>query len=218
MAAVTWSFSGYLTGYPSQQLAVLQVDVWLPLILFFLYRAAPERVTAADRGQKNSSRILSSVSLIFAGVALGLALLAGHPQSYLIVGYVSVAYLLFLWVSKERGPKVRSNKVAEEQENRDPETQEHTEITNQQTLNAQSALHKSLPRSIGHSPFTIVAFYVLRFTRYALQIIPPLLTFLLTALALAAIQFIPAIEYTRLSVRAEGAYEKNGRRVTPHRP
>ena len=38
-AAVTFTFSGYLTGYPSQQLAVLEVDIWLPLILFFLFLA-----------------------------------------------------------------------------------------------------------------------------------------------------------------------------------
>jgi hypothetical protein len=40
VAALTFTFGGYLTGYPSQQLAVLETDVWLPLILFCLYRAA----------------------------------------------------------------------------------------------------------------------------------------------------------------------------------
>ena len=39
IAALTFTFSGYLTGYPSQQLAILEADVWLPLILFFLHRA-----------------------------------------------------------------------------------------------------------------------------------------------------------------------------------
>ncbi|MEM7345976.1 MAG: hypothetical protein AAF485_17185, partial [Chloroflexota bacterium] len=38
IAALTFTFSGYLTGYPSQQLAVLEADIWLPLILFFLHR------------------------------------------------------------------------------------------------------------------------------------------------------------------------------------
>ncbi len=185
VSAVTWAFSGYLTGYPSQQLAVLQVDVWLPLILFFLHRAAPERLKDEGERRKNSALSPQPSSLLFAGAALGLALLAGHPQSYLIVGYVSVAWLLFLWLpgnieAGEQGAGRRG---------------ENSSLVTR---------HSSLVTR--HSqPFT---FYVLRFTRYALRAIPPLLTFLLTGVALAAIQFIPAVEYTRLSVRAEGVYER----------
>lgn len=165
IAALTFTFSGYLTGYPSQQLAVLEADVWLPLILFFLHRAthwsgeSTGQVEAIPSPQ-NSVRVTPSASpvsrsripsLLLAGVAWGLTLLAGHPQSALIVAYVSTAYLFFL------------------------------ELTS--------------PRST-------------RFLRAALRAAGQAALFLATGLALAAVQFLPAIEYTRLSVRAEGTYDK----------
>lgn len=146
VAALSWAFGGYLTGYPSQQLAVLEVDVWLPLILFFIYHAS-RQPAAGFFGP-------ATFMLILAGVAWGIALLAGHPQSYLIVGYISAAYLLFLWWSAA------------------PQRQFKSRI-----------------------------FFIL-------APLPPLLIFLLTGLALAAIQFIPATEYTLLSVRAAGNYPK----------
>jgi hypothetical protein len=166
VAGLTWSFSGYLTGYPNQQLAVLQVDVWLPLILFFLHRAAPGRVRDEGGRRKFSSFIPHPSSLIFAGATLGLALLAGHPQSYLIVGYVSVAYLLFLWVGKGAGAHGRKDEDL--------------------------------------SRFRIHGVYFSRLVKA----VPALFIFLLTGLGLAAIQFLPAVEYTRLSVRAKGTYEE----------
>ncbi len=146
VAALSWAFGGYLTGYPSQQLAVLEVDVWLPLILFFIYHAS-RQPAAGFFGP-------ATFMLILAGVAWGIALLAGHPQSYLIVGYISAAYLLFLWWSAA------------------PQRQFKSRIS------------------------------------FVLAPLPPLLIFLLTGLALAAIQFIPATEYTMLSVRAAGNYPK----------
>ena len=138
IAALTFAFSGYLTGYPSQQLAVLETDVWLPLILFFIHRAR----------QNDRAPI---PSLLLAGAAWGLALLAGHPQSALITAYVSAAYLFFLQLSAPRPTRI-----------------------------ARAAL---------------------RATRDAV-------IFLGTGLAIAAVQFLPAAEYTLRSVRAEGAYEK----------
>ncbi len=175
IAALTFTFSGYLTGYPSQQLAVLEADVWLPLILFFLHRAY-KKMMNDERGTMNtkSGQIHHSlfiihhssyISLILAGVALGMTLLAGHPQSALIVVYISIAYILFLWLGTRPLPKI--------------------------THHAKQHL---VARIIHHSSFII---------HHSLR---PLLLFLTTGLALAAIQFIPAAEYTLLSVRAEGAY------------
>jgi hypothetical protein len=162
VGAVTFTFSGYLTGYPSQQLAVLEADVWLPLILFFLYRASQasldndenELLTGrpSDSAKQRKVGPTASRYLLLAGVAWGMALLAGHPQSALIVAYVSSAYFFFLWFSKH---SLRWFKL--------------------QTLTS------------------AIAYWLL---------------FVLTGLALAAIQFIPAAEYTRLSVRAEGTYQE----------
>jgi hypothetical protein len=81
VAAVTFSFGGYLTSYPIQQLAILEVDVWLPLILLLL-SVAWERWH--ERGERRG--------LVWAGLAFGVSLLAGHPQSSMYVFYVAVLY------------------------------------------------------------------------------------------------------------------------------
>jgi hypothetical protein len=168
IAALIFTFSGYLTGYPSQQLAVLEADVWLPLILFFIYRASQkwksERLEDREDGKEPRSPhppISPSPipSLLLAGVAWGMTILAGHPQSYLIIAYISTAYFFFLWLSGKGGAETK--------------------------------------KQASHFPFPVFRF-IRAFAHWLILII--------TGLALAAIQFIPAAEYTLLSVRAEGTY------------
>ena len=146
IAALTFTFGGYLTGYPSQQLAVLEVDVWLPLILFFIDRAL------LIRNPQPIPRPAPHLSdLILAGAAWGMAILAGHPQSWMLVGYTLCAYFLYLRFT----------------------------IYDLRLGNIQAWFKGGLD----------------------------LMTILLIGLALAAVQLLPAIEYTRLSVRAEGVYD-----------
>ncbi|MCB0209428.1 MAG: YfhO family protein [Anaerolineae bacterium] len=172
IAGVTFTFSGYLTGYPSQQLAVLEADVWLPLVLYFIYRAHQAKnaqsFLLADQLPNDQTTKLSNqlAYLLLAGLAWGFALLAGHPQSALIVGYTSTAYFLFLWLIAS--PRNRST------------------LKTFTTLS--SRLHTTL--------------HDLR------SVVPSYLIFFVTGLGLAAIQFIPAVQYTLLSVRAEGTYDK----------
>lgn len=94
LSACVFTFGGYLTGYPPLQLAILKTDVWLPLMLLGLEAGATRLETAARRAW---------LPFLGAGLAYGLAILAGHPQSAMYVGYASIAYLLFrLW-----GPSLR---------------------------------------------------------------------------------------------------------------
>jgi hypothetical protein len=81
VAALAFTYSGYLTSFPVQQLTILETAVWLPLILFFLDRAF------------DSPRPLAQV--ILAGVSLACALLAGHPQTAMYIVYATLAYGLF---------------------------------------------------------------------------------------------------------------------------
>lgn len=87
VASVIFTFGGYLTSYPPLQLAVLEVQVWLPLILLLLDVAAV-RLTADDRAGAGRW-------IIGAGLVLGVSTLAGHPQSTLLVVYLTVIFALF---------------------------------------------------------------------------------------------------------------------------
>ncbi len=82
ISAVTFIFGGYLTSYPPQQLAILETATWLPLILLLMH-------LALYRG---------GAYYFGAGAALGVAALAGHPQTFLFVVYASAIY--FFWESR----------------------------------------------------------------------------------------------------------------------
>jgi hypothetical protein len=77
VAALVFTYSGYLTSFPMQQLNVLETSVWLPLILWGIWLA-----------------IRANEVLFFAaaGIPLGVAALAGHPQT---TGYVLAGTALF---------------------------------------------------------------------------------------------------------------------------
>jgi hypothetical protein len=92
VAAIVFAFGGYLVSYPIQQMAILEVDVWLPLILLLL--------TAAWDGWRDHGRRRGAV---WAGLVLGVSFLAGHPQSSMYVLYVAAAYWGFLTYQGRRG-------------------------------------------------------------------------------------------------------------------
>lgn len=93
LAALAFGLGGYLVAYPVQQLAILETMTWLPLVLLLLRRAVPAGPDVRY--------------LLAAGLVLGLAALAGHPQSLLHAAYLSAAYFLFLaWRARWRWPAV----------------------------------------------------------------------------------------------------------------
>lgn len=79
IAAITFTFGGYLTSYPPLQLAILETATWLPLALLCLD-------LAVERGTRY---------YVAAGLVLGVAALAGHPQTFLFVVYACVIY--YVW-------------------------------------------------------------------------------------------------------------------------
>ncbi len=90
LAGCVFAFSGYLTGYPPLQTAVLRTAIWLPLVLWCLARAF------RDRG--------SWRWWIAAAVAYTVAFLGGHPQTFLFLSYCVAGWLL-LQVLLSPGPK-----------------------------------------------------------------------------------------------------------------
>ncbi|MBV8086377.1 MAG: YfhO family protein [Chloroflexi bacterium] len=88
LGAVTFTFGGFLTSYPSQQLPVLESTTWLPLEIYCLERAA-----RSFSSTPNSRPV--TPWLCGAGASIGLAALAGHPQTILYLVYLGAAYFLF---------------------------------------------------------------------------------------------------------------------------
>ncbi len=82
LAGATFALSGYLTGYPPLQLAVLRTAIWLPLVMWLLWRAfeTPERW----RGWTG------------AALAYAVAFLAGHSQTFLFTSYAVAGWLVLL--------------------------------------------------------------------------------------------------------------------------
>jgi hypothetical protein len=95
LAAVAFALGDYLISYPLLQLAVLETIVWLPLILWLLRRGVgPDRL--AGGACSKPVRSASSPYLLAAGVVWGISLTAGHPQTFLHLSYLVLAYYLFL--------------------------------------------------------------------------------------------------------------------------
>lgn len=137
-AGCGFAFSGYLTGYPPLQLAVLRTAIWLPLLLYLLLQAMNE----PQRWRW----------WIGAAFAYAVAFLAGHPQTFLHSSYAAAAWILFLLFSTSR---------------------QEADGTPKARLTAQL---------LGLGGFALLA------------------------LGIAAVQLLPSLEFSRLSVRANVDY------------
>jgi hypothetical protein len=88
IGAITFAYGGYLTSYPQLQVAVIEAGIWLPLTLLGLWEGTRIREAAFSWWKRGGWFVL-------AGAALGLSLLAGHPQTTLFYGYTAIIYLLW---------------------------------------------------------------------------------------------------------------------------
>jgi hypothetical protein len=95
VAAIIFGFSGYLSGFPVQQLSILEVSAWLPWVLWTLMMAG-WHLGQYQPGQHRA--VLGRMLLSIAGGAavFALAILAGHPQTVMYIFYLSLAYVVFL--------------------------------------------------------------------------------------------------------------------------
>lgn len=80
VGAIVFGFGGYLSGFPVQQVNLLDASVWLPLILFCIDIGADYNLVTA---------------FVVGAGAFGLAALAGHPQTLFYVGLAAGLYLIF---------------------------------------------------------------------------------------------------------------------------
>lgn len=80
LGALVFTYGGYLTGSPPLQTGTLATDTWLPLALLFAGRLA----------HTHRPRDVALTALM-----LALAFLAGHPQTFVYVALLTLAYYLF---------------------------------------------------------------------------------------------------------------------------
>ncbi len=96
-AGVAFALSGYMTGFPLQQVTIVETAAWLPWWIWALHHVvrAPRLPVALMRA-------------VGAGWVLALALLAGHPQTALYAVYLGAAYLLahVAWSPAGRGRRL----------------------------------------------------------------------------------------------------------------
>ncbi len=187
VASLVFTYSGYLTGFPVQQVTILEVSAWLPWLLWGLSAAngrgstkpasrpaghhptqdrIGEETPSAPRPAVAVSRFIPHPSSFLAALALAMALLAGHPQTVLYIFYLSLAYTAFLafqrWQDQERSA--------------------------------------SIIRPFGPSPLPLLAH----------SLVPPVVNWLVVILlgtAVAAAQLLPTLEFISRSVRANLSYQ-----------
>lgn len=80
IGATVYTFSGYLTSYPLQQLPILETAALAPLPFYLIERGRESRRWAAWSAA--------------AGLAFGLTILAGHPQAALFLAYALMLYVV----------------------------------------------------------------------------------------------------------------------------
>ena len=78
--SIILTYGGYLTGYPPLQTASLETATWMPLILLALRRFV----------SSGSGRAIAGVIFTYS-----LAFFAGHPQTFLLILYLSTAYFFY---------------------------------------------------------------------------------------------------------------------------
>lgn len=89
IAGLVFGFSGFLTGYPPLQLAILRTAVWLPLILLLLL--------PGPHGWGRWPRWMAAAAVH------AVAFYAGHPQTFLLLSYAVAGWLLVLGIARARG-------------------------------------------------------------------------------------------------------------------
>jgi uncharacterized membrane protein YgdD (TMEM256/DUF423 family) len=96
VVSLVFTYSGYLTGFPVQQVTILEVSAWAPWVLLGMEGLARSWRLETRDWRLAVSRWGPCVGRwVLAGLALALSLLPGHPQTSLYVLYIAVAFYFF---------------------------------------------------------------------------------------------------------------------------
>ena len=186
VAALVFTYSGYLTGFPVQQLTILESGAWLPWILWGLSVAGSSRLAPAVRRSSDPTgprtayrvpRLMSSLHAVaWSALALAMAISAGHPQTVLYIVYLTLAYALF--IALEESLRLQLSR---------PDSQSISDTSFVLPKFAHPSIRStanSLTYSLGLWLFTVIL-----------------------GSTIAAAQILPTMEFIGRSLRAELAYE-----------
>jgi hypothetical protein len=95
VVSLVFTYSGYLTGFPVQQLTILEVSAWAPWVLLGM-----DMLATGSRGLEAGGWSAVAGRSALAGLALAFSLLPGHPQTSLYVVYLAIAYYFFRVLSQ----------------------------------------------------------------------------------------------------------------------
>ncbi|MCQ3978213.1 MAG: hypothetical protein DPW09_32710 [Anaerolineae bacterium] len=116
MASLAFTYGGYLTGFPVQQLTILETSAWLPWVMWAISAAA--RPPTFDQKQAITHKNISPAPLLprtlapyWGALAFAMALLAGHPQTVLYIFYLSLAYTLFITFNEFMSQRTAQTKL-----------------------------------------------------------------------------------------------------------
>ncbi|MCS7260405.1 MAG: hypothetical protein NZ765_06450, partial [Anaerolineae bacterium] len=86
VAALVFTYGGYLTGFPVQQVTILETSAWLPWTLW---------ATDSLAAQTGCAWRAAVLPIAWTALTVCLALLAGHPQTWMYLLYTMIAF--YLW-------------------------------------------------------------------------------------------------------------------------
>jgi uncharacterized membrane protein YgdD (TMEM256/DUF423 family) len=95
IVSLVFTYSGYLTGFPVQQVTILEVSAWAPWVLLGIEGLAGGWGWGLEAGSWGPC----VRRWVLAGLVLALSLLPGHPQTSLYVVYIAIAFYFFRVVS-----------------------------------------------------------------------------------------------------------------------
>jgi hypothetical protein len=203
LAGGVFAFSGYLTGYPPLQLAVLRTAIWLPLILWLLLRAF--RAPARWR------------EWVAAALAYAVAFLAGHPQTFLFLSYAVAGWIATLSATLVRDLRSHRSSSSRYASDSNVILSGSTTQLSLQRVSSEESLVLPQDSSLEVRRDKICVANPLRVTKQirnschgnqfpAGVYLARVAIFYLLFLGLSAAQLWPSIEFTTLSVRARVDY------------
>jgi hypothetical protein len=109
IGSLAFTYSGYLTGFPVQQMTILSVSAWLPWVVWSVSVTQFRLGRMLELSSSSWRGLVAPIA--WGGLAWAMVILAGHPQMALYIFYLTLAYTLFRALTGWRAANVVGNTV-----------------------------------------------------------------------------------------------------------